>query len=262
MPDSNTQVGANTSVVNPGKEIYPPTFDDPAIAVMRPMAMSAPIEQMPSDVLVPAPAAQLPAQAQLPTQPAPLSSDAAPFKSGEPAVPAVEYVTVMTPQPTPQSAPPQVQAPPVPADPAPPAPVQRPTVLQPVRPVVPAPVTQRPQPMIAQSGRRPDPVSPLSAATAPAPAMATPSPAASPAAFIPQVLPSTYDAPEEKPAAPSRIYSENTRAVWHARRGTKLLYISALLIGVSVIGTAFLYWVSAGSPTDVSEMPFIQDLVR
>lgn len=61
--------------------------------------------------------------------------------------------------------------------------------------------------------------------------------------------------------APSRIYSHNTRAVWHARRSTKATYVIGILLFLAGTFLAGMYWLSVGSPTTIEELPLTQQLL-
>ena len=207
------------------------TVQTPAPALSAQPAVAAQPVAAPQQPKGTTPAAQLaPLAPKLPTA-KPLSDLVSPFKVGEPAKPAVEYVPVNVTLQIPvsaaaqalgQSAPqPIIQANPVLQSPAP-------------QPVISAPLVPQSPPVEA----RPIP----------------------PPAFQSKPDPQPQPAPTDGKDKAVRIYSHNTRAVWRARRLARAWYISSsIAVALLALGGA-AYWFSLGSPT-LSNAPVIQDLL-
>lgn len=103
------------------------------------------------------------------------------------------------------------------------------------------------------------------AAPAAAPEIAAPVPPAaeSPAAPIVAAAPPAMVAPpREGTGSPLKIYSHNTQAVWQVRRATRMLYMAAVLTVIGLLIIIGIYWVSIGAPTNVKDLPVVQNSVK
>ncbi len=129
------------------------------------------------------------------------------------------------------------------------------SAYQPAPPVNSRPVYAAPPPMAPPMPAVQYPVAPPATQQAPyqsQPAPVTPVvPAPQPIAVRPPV-----------PSHVSKIYSHNTRAVWHSHRANKLWQHITTMVLLGVISVSVAYWLSIGAPTQAQDVPFIQSLLE
>lgn len=177
-----------------------------------------------------------PSQPAPPSRPGPVGNQAiGPIIRKRPAVAAA------APKPVPPVQPPAAVSP-SPASPTKVA-IQSPPVMPSSTPPVKAAVLEAPK-------TPPPPASPPKPFTPiPEPPAPTPAPAPYVAATAVAVAPPATDGTLLK------IYSHNTRAVWKARRSTRILYLFGVLGLAIILVGVFLYWLSIGAPKKVQDIP-------
>lgn len=245
----------------------PASSASPAIATMEPMEMSAPMQQMPADIMVASPRELINPSVQLPQNPIPLHENVAPFSSVQQESSGVEYVLPKTESPVAQPEPSIVRT----AAAAPAIPASAVQLAQPMLAV------NKPATMPALEPAPRQPLAPVAAAQAPPVASLPPqSPpqytvasrtpnataySASKVATEQEVQPvATVLEPAAATVKSGRIYSNNTREVWQARRVNKVLYIVATTSVVAIAGVLYIFWLSLGAPTDVESIPYVKDM--
>ncbi len=85
---------------------------------------------------------------------------------------------------------------------------------------------------------------------------------ASPSAVEPTSSPQDNAKDSPQSGNQAKIYSQNTQAVWHSRRASRLWTITTALLLVGLLALAAIYWTRIGAPTRVEDMPFIRSLLQ
>jgi hypothetical protein len=272
MPDSNTSVGSDASVVTPGQPVQPPAPGQPALAVQNPMEMSAP---MPQDAAVASDPIELTMPSEQPTHTFEHASPLAPFAPPANGQPEVEYVSTAALEGTPLNAIPTEGMPGVQPRPA----MSQKPVINPIMgaPVIDTAGAPPLQPfndsLVASTEPEPEVAPPaLQAAAPPEQAMPQQAPqtasvAPSPAVVAPTIQPAAPEvtaAPIMPPASPQRLamrYSHNTQAVWKSNRRNKVLYVFGIFAVLTILGIVLVYWIAIGAPTNLQDIPLLRPLI-
>jgi hypothetical protein len=196
--------------------------------LIQPSSMSTEFDEQayntaPSPLTVVAPQESMQA-AQIPLPAAPLRVNVTPFSSAVQGSAPAEYI----------AAPPQPQA------------------SQPAQPqFVPAAPEQPPiAPEYVQSQKAQIDQTPPAYSNAPS----SEPPLGQVVSLMPQATPHAA-------AKPAEIYSNNTQAVWRARRSTKVLNIVSILAILALFGIIVGYWLSLGAPTRLEDAPFSESFM-
>lgn len=250
---------------------------DHSLAHTERMDMSAPMEQIQAAPVQKTVAEQL-APPPLPALPSkPLRTDASPFKTMEPVLPAVEYVrlspevsvTAPAPRPAPPPVTPAIIAPPrsapimqPPAPVVPPVPKPRPIPV-PAKRVVISPLPSVPAPQLTPPPQAPVAV-PVTQTPPPTP-MPAPQPAAAPAPLPASPVLQPQFAAAQSESLPLKdeamYYSHNTQLVWRSRRYNRVLYAVAASAVLIMLVVVVAYWISLGSPTRIEDVPYLSDFL-